>query len=87
MRNLAVLLVLLLLSGCLTVTRYDPNVVVQIEKTIEFEELDYELTRNAMSRVGDQRTHGDLLGLKIRHESELYRLWAWLHAERGKKTP
>ncbi len=81
MHKFAVLLVFLLLPGCFTIVRHDPVTLEQIEKTIAFEEQDFDLSRQGML---DQL---DILGLTIRHESELLRLWAWLHYEEAKKTP
>lgn len=75
------LLIALFLPGCFSLVVHDPVNLAQIEKTIEFEIQDFELSRRAML---DQN---DILALTIRHESELLRLWAWYYAEEAKKTP
>jgi hypothetical protein len=81
------ILLLLGVSGCdvLQLHEYDPMTAEQIQKTIAYETTDYSLV------VEDYRTlavpESWSTALRIRHESELARLRAWLAAEEAKKIP
>lgn len=75
-----------LLSGCdmFQIHQYDPMTSAQIQKTIDFETLDFDLADKAMSDLEAPEIVRE--SLKVRHEAELARLEAWLRAEEAKKA-
>jgi len=77
----------ILLSGCsaFQLRSFDPMTVTQIEKTVTFENADFSLADKALEDLSAPdvvRT-----SLKIRHDSEIARLDAWLVAEKAKQIP
>lgn len=74
------------MSGCsmFEMHPYDPMTAAQIQKTITFEELDYSLSDAALKELS--APEAALEALKVRHDSEIARLKAWLLAEEAKKV-
>lgn len=75
------------LSGCsaLKMYQFDPMTAAQIEKTVTFENTDFALADKALEDLGAP----DIVrtSLKVRHDSEIARLDAWLAAEKAKQIP
>lgn len=83
----ALLFVGAVLSGCsaLKMYQFDPMTAAQIEKTVVFENTDFALADKALADLGAP----DIVrtSLKVRHDSEIARLDAWLAAEKAKQIP
>jgi len=81
----SVLFVGAFLSGCsaLQMHQFDPMTAAQIEKTVVFENTDFALADKALSDLNAPDVVR--LSLKVRHESEISRLDAWLAAEKAKQ--
>lgn len=80
---LPILACLLLLAGCVTMAPFDPMTAEQIQKTIEFEEMDFERSMETLDSL--EAPDLDKNGLKLRHDGEMARLRAWLSAEEAKR--
>lgn len=73
-------------SGCglVQMYKYDPLTVNQIDKTIQYENQDFDMADKALAELNAP----DIVrtSLKVRHESEIVRLNAWKDAEAAKKV-
>lgn len=72
--------------GCsaLSLKKYDPATVEQIKFTVAFEEQGFLLTERALS--DGALSEEEMNSLRIRHDSELARLKAWILSEEAKKV-
>lgn len=74
------------LGGCsaLELHKFDPMTVEQIDKTINFENLDFDMADKALADLNAPEIVRT--SLKVRHDSEIIRLQAWKGAEEAKKA-
>jgi hypothetical protein len=74
------------IGGCsaLNLHKFDPMTVEQIDRTINFENLDFDLADKALADLSAP----DIVrtSLKVRHDSEIIRLQTWKGAEEAKKA-
>lgn len=85
MRIALIICAAFLLNGCglLSLKKFDPVTVRQVEQTLEFESTDFDLTSQALADGVLDEVEKE--SLKVRHDSEITRLEAWLASEKAKK--